>query len=106
MLIYARCSFPIEHVHKLPRVLSKIDLQLALLVNYELCRRKQDTCALVLILIVYIDFAPTQVKSLRWRIGPNFGETNLPVGDETDLSPSWSRDQSDIAHVIAEGTGD
>ena len=103
-LIDTGCSLPIEHVHKFPRVLSKIDLQLPLFVDHELCGGKQNTGAFVPVLIVYIDFASTQVKCLRWRVGPSLNKTNLPVSDEADFSPGRSRNQSDITHVITEST--
>src|SRR5271154_1960814 len=56
-LIDARCSFPVEHVHQLPRVLRQVNLQLPLLVNDQLGAGIQDAGALALVGVVDVYLA-------------------------------------------------
>jgi hypothetical protein len=56
-LVNARRPLPIENVRQSPRVSNEINLQFTLLVNFELGSGIQNACALVLVLIIYVEFA-------------------------------------------------
>src|SRR5580765_1250778 len=101
-LVDAGRAFPVENIDQLPGVLIEVNLQLTLLIDHELGGGIQDACALVFVLVVYVDFAGSQVEVLRLRIGPNFAEAKLAIGNKADLSPGRRWNQADETAVVAE----
>ena len=85
-------------------VLSKLDLQLALLVDHKLSPRKQNSCALFLIRVVDVDFTATQAVGGRWGIRPDLAESQWAVGDKANLPPRRSLNHPDETAVVAKGS--
>src|SRR3954463_13098501 len=75
---------PVDDIHQFPRILTQLPLQLAIVVNDELRCRIQHPGTLVLILIVNINLASSQVESLRLCILEGLPEGNPAIGNKTN----------------------
>ena len=97
---------PIDYFGELPRVFVKLKFELALFVDDELSGGIEDSSAFVLVLIVEIEFAGSQVVSGGGSVGVGFTETKQTVGDETNFAAGVGRNQANVAQVIANCAGD
>ena len=92
-----RGSLPIDEIGEAPRVLAEVDLQLALIVENELCRGEKHARALRLVLIVELQLTAAEVKGLALGIRECLAKPDQTVGDEDDLAPRGSGLHADVA---------
>lgn len=102
MLLGGTRFVPVNDVDEFPGILVQPKLELPLVVDDQLGRRIQNAPALVLVLIVQVEFAARQVvrDGLGVRIG--FTEANLTVGDKANLPPRGGRKQPNVTDVVTE----
>ena len=75
-----------DDVRQAPRIFAELNLQIAVLIDYQLCRRVQHAGALLLVLIVDVDFAAGKVVGLRLSVMVGLLESDPAVGDEAYYS--------------------
>jgi hypothetical protein len=105
-LVDAGRTLPVNDVDEFPGILIELELELALLVDGELASGIQDAGALALVGIVDVELAGGEVEGLRLRVGIDFAEAELAIGDPANLASSWSGNHADEGDVVAQSAGD
>src|SRR5215467_4999557 len=90
-------SLPLDDVRQLPGILVKLPLQLAFLIDDELGGREKNTAALVLVVIVDVDFASGQIETLRLSAPIRFAESDLAVRNKSNGRAGRRNDLADEA---------
>src|ERR1700730_17711965 len=99
-------TVPIDDVHQLPGISAEFELKLPLFVDDQLGSRVKNTGALVLVRIVQVKFAGSQIEGSAWAGVIGFGESDRSIGGEPNLAACRRRNQGNISEVGANRAGD
>ena len=98
-------SIPLDDISQPPGILVKLPLQLTFLIDDELCSGEKNAVTLALVFIVDIDFAGSQVETLRLGIPIGFAKSNLTVSHKTYGLAGRRQDLADEAKIVSNCAG-
>ena len=67
-VLFFLLGIPLDDVSQPPGVLVELPLQLSFFIDDELRGREENTVALALVAIIYVDFTGSQVETLRLAV--------------------------------------